>query len=61
MIGHGLLAEGAGFREDGVRLRPYTVGGPGRARCACGAMSDELPSAAARKRWHRVHKALVRL
>lgn len=32
----------------------------GRAECSCGATSEVLPSANARKKWHRGHKAAVR-
>jgi hypothetical protein len=28
----------------------------GRTRCECGEWSPELPSTAARQRWHRDHK-----
>lgn len=34
--------------------------GPGRGRCSCGATSEEeLPTTAARQRWHREHKLAV--
>lgn len=59
MNGHGLVAEGAAFDDRGVRVRWNSVGGTGRARCACGEESAVLPSASARKRWHRQHKAEV--
>jgi hypothetical protein len=31
----------------------------GHALCSCGAESGHLPSAAARKRWHRNHKGEI--
>lgn len=72
--GHGLRSEGAahyspGCQEhpcstwfhidDGRRVNYWTTAGQGHAVCRCGAYSTHLPSAAARKRWHRAHKAEV--
>ena len=52
--GHGLFAEGR-------VLAGYGWGsGPGRGKCSCGALSETLPSTAARQRWHKEHKAEVR-
>lgn len=52
--GHGLLREG---RTGSSR---HSVSS-GQATCECGERSPELPSTAARQRWHREHKAeLVR-
>jgi hypothetical protein len=43
------------------RVSDYTAywgvrGGSGRTHCSCGEQSPELPSTAARQRWHREHK-----
>jgi hypothetical protein len=48
--GHSLYREGhpAGFSLG------YT--GIGKGKCSCGALSEDLPSNAARQRWHRQHK-----
>lgn len=60
--GHTLYREGA---RDRVR-RPccddfeewYWGGnGPGHGVCSCDAISPHLPNKAARKRWHKEHKA----
>lgn len=52
--GHGLLHEGR------VHSSGYWVGGaPGIGECSCGKKSEELPTAAARRRWHKAHKAEV--
>lgn len=53
--GHTLAFEGAAHDDHGVRLHHHT-GNPGRAKCSCGELSDELPSGTARKAWHRRHK-----
>lgn len=59
--GHALAYEGAPHDEQGQRIVTYTrhpgVGGPGRAKCACGELSDVLVSAYQRKAWYREHKA----
>lgn len=57
--GHWLLSEGAAFTHVGSRRWPSGTAGPGYGRCSCGAMSDWLDTGAARKRWHREHKAEV--
>lgn len=62
--GHGLRNEGAPFIRvpRGWELKfptQDTVAGDGYGICECGANSANLPSAAARKRWHRVHKEAV--
>lgn len=57
--GHGLRAEGAAFTAAGLRRYPGRGGGPGHAKCACGARSPELPSQGARQRWHRDHKLAI--
>lgn len=68
MQGHGLMHEGAAFRlsvdktgqADVRRVNWRGVGGVGRAYCACGRLSDkDLPSGAARRRWHKEHLAEV--
>lgn len=33
--------------------------GVGKTRCSCGEPSPELPSTAARKRWHAEHKQSI--
>lgn len=40
--------------DAGVRLPGDN--GPGRCRCACGMLSEELPTGNARRRWHVRHK-----
>lgn len=59
--GHALISEGAAHDADGRRLYcPNNSGGSGRALCSCGALSEVLPSGAARKRWHAlVHKPVM--
>lgn len=59
--GHTLRYEGAPFDARGRVLfsLPFKHGGPGRGKCSCGVLSDVLPSAGARQRWHRQHKAEV--
>jgi hypothetical protein len=60
LAGHGLIQEGWPF--IGTHLQARYRSGPGMAKCECGSMSDVLPSASARKRWHRQHKEdLLRL
>jgi hypothetical protein len=54
LAGHGLRHEGRYW--TGLR---YVSGGMAPGVCECGAKSDDLPSANARKRWHRDHKADV--
>lgn len=57
--GHTLASEGLPFDEDGTG--PYMDRRKGYAKCSCGAMSPYLHSDGQRKRWHRHHKAAVRL
>jgi hypothetical protein len=52
--GHSLLHEGRYW--DGLT---FVAGGMAPGRCSCGQASEGLPSAAARKRWHREHKAKI--
>lgn len=59
LAGHGLVSEGAAFRDDRSRLRWNSVSGVGRGLCSCGVLSPVCASAAERKRWHRSHKAEV--
>jgi hypothetical protein len=58
VAGHGLMGEGAPY-DDNLMRRGWwaSTGGEGRARCQCGAVSEVLSSASARKAWHRQHKA----
>ena len=51
--GHTLFNEGELFYELGKLNRS------GNGECSCGAISEVLPSTAARQRWHREHKAEV--
>lgn len=51
--GHHLLFEGAALGQSFNRT------GSGIGGCSCGARSEELPTRAARKRWHKDHKAGV--
>lgn len=57
---HSLMNEGAPFRDDGERenfgLYRLGVGGPGRAKCSCGVLSEPLTTSVARRTWHRAHK-----
>jgi len=52
--GHTLLWEGRPLGNAGFSVKGTGIGG-----CSCGARSPELPSGAARKQWHRDHKAEV--
>lgn len=54
IVGHGLQREGKGHDAAG---RSTDAGL--RGKCKCGLLSDPLPSVAARKRWHAVHKDTV--
>lgn len=53
--GHTLIAEGWAHDDNGEPAHGRS--GEGRAKCSCGDLSDPLPSASARKMWHRDHKA----
>lgn len=53
LAGHGLRYEGRVVAKSGAWL----VNGSGPAKCECGEYSPVLQSTAARKRWHREHKA----
>lgn len=56
--GHTLRYEGNAYNPNGQMK--YRFNDPvGHAKCSCGALSPELPSRAARKRWHKQHKAEV--
>lgn len=60
---HTLASEGAPYNDEGRRLYPITrdgIGGSGRGKCSCGLLSDILPSAARRQKWHRDHKAAIK-
>lgn len=61
--GHALQREGGPFDENGRFIGEkffYTTrGGRGRAKCECGALSEELSSSKPRQRWHRQHKEAV--
>lgn len=55
LAGHILPDEGRIFGNGVGHAKPE-----GRAECSCGAASEVLPSAKARKAWHRAHKDAVR-
>jgi hypothetical protein len=61
--GHGLLAEGKPFEDDGrggIR-RADVYGEPdGFGACSCGDRSGVLGLDADRKRWHKAHKDAIR-
>lgn len=61
--GHGLVGEGAPHTATGKEITRGWLrarAGDGHGKCSCGAVSEEsLPSANARKRWHRDHKQRV--
>lgn len=62
VVGHALWYEGGAHDDNGY---PIDVGGwvtrsgPGRAKCECGDLSEVLTSGAARRAWHKAHKAEV--
>lgn len=56
--GHIMGDEGCARGDDGMIL--WDAKGPGRGKCSCGALSEILPTRAARKRWHREHKDAIR-
>lgn len=61
--GHGLRHEGAPYQwhaGDLYRVNPTGTGGVGIGVCSCGELSPILSTAAARKQWHREHKAQAR-
>jgi len=51
--GHTLLFEGSALGHDSSGC------GAGVGGCSCGERSPELPNRAARKRWHKEHKAAI--
>ena len=55
---HSLRFNGAAFSAEGELINPdqSVTSGVGAAMCACGAISEELPSGAARRRWFAEHK-----
>ncbi|GGM52333.1 hypothetical protein ACFFX1_55625 [Dactylosporangium sucinum] len=62
VAGHALWYEGAAHDDDGHLIESagrIVRSGPGRGKCECGALSWVLPSATARKAWHRQHKTEV--
>lgn len=59
MARHTLVSEGAPHDADGnlhCGIFGVNTAGPGRGKCSCGALSDQLPSGYARRKWHRQHK-----
>lgn len=52
--GHALWREGRACTPNGFDLVDGSL--PGYAFCECDARSVELPTTAARKRWHKQHK-----
>ena len=60
--GHGLQAEGKPYDpvpRSGEWVRIYGGSRIGVGVCSCGETSDVLTTDAARKRWHKDHKAEV--
>lgn len=59
MATHALRFNGAPFTSTGDQVNPDAsiTSGRGRARCACGWLSEELPSGAARRAAFKEHKA----
>ena len=55
---HSLRFNGAAFTAEGELINADTsvTSGAGAAMCACGVVSEELPSGAARRRWFAEHK-----
>jgi len=62
LAGHELAYEGAPFNAKKQRTNWLMQGvrGVGRGLCSCGELSDNLPSGAQRKAWHREHKNTIR-
>ena len=58
--GHTLVGAGAPFDAQGRYLHWEGTRGTGHGKCSCGELSEVLPTAAARKQWHRDHKDRVR-
>lgn len=56
LSGHTLAFEGAPHDDQGKRIGWMGVAGYGRAKCSCGEMSEEFPSGARRRLWHKDHK-----
>lgn len=54
LAGHGLRNEGRVYDAANQRVAA------GSSRCECGESSPELPSQAARQRWHERHKERMR-
>lgn len=52
---------GHGLRYEGRTHNAYRGlgNGVGTGKCECGAESPDLPTTAARQRWHKEHKAEV--
>lgn len=59
MAPHALRYNGAPYTPDGQLAHEDSsvTGGTGRALCACGAMSPDLPSGSQRRAWFKDHKA----
>lgn len=67
LLGHTLWAEGKGYGaypcvscSPAMAYDRIGTGGPGHARCSCGAVSPHLDSGTKRKAWHRAHKQQIR-
>lgn len=57
---HVLKYNAAPYNAEGELLFPADTGvtrGPGRAKCACGALSPQLDNGAQRRQWFKTHKA----
>jgi hypothetical protein len=52
-----LRVKGHALEAEGRRRCCFSYGGGyGKGHCSCGLSSPDLPSTAARQRWHRAHK-----
>lgn len=57
---HALKFNAAPYTAEGELVHPDDTGitrGPGRGKCACGALSPELENGAQRRNWFKEHKA----
>lgn len=64
LAGHALIGNGTPFTSRGTRVNRdrywLGAGGPGRAKCTCGELSDVQDGLQDRRDWHRQHKDRVR-
>ena len=59
LAGHSLVSEGSPHDRHGERIWQTGTKGWGRAKCSCGWLSIDLPSANKRQVHHRAHKRAV--